>query len=149
MAKRVRIPKSTATNAYDLLGDIRRIILEEPRRYDQTWWRYIEGVPNSSGKAPSDYPACGTVCCVAGWVTALTSRRRVGEDQISPRAQSTLGLSEGQALDLFSSEATCSLAIQRGIAPPPPQTPEHAQLGALHIANFMAKYKAQLKAKAL
>ena len=61
----VRIPRSKATNAYDLLSEIQDLIRTEPKRYNQNIW--LRRVKRGEAKRP----ACGTVGCVAGWVVAL------------------------------------------------------------------------------
>ena len=56
------IPTSKAKTAHELLGEVRRIILAEPLRYDQTsTLMYVD-----PKEKPDRYPACGTVGCVAG-----------------------------------------------------------------------------------
>lgn len=111
--------KSKATNAYDVLSEVREIILDEPLRYNQV--TYL-----STGDGPG-FPKCGTVACVAGWTEVITG---------STMASDVLGLTDAQAGELFF----------YGAVKGKPQTPMHAKLGAAHIARFQKKYAKQLKA---
>lgn len=62
------LPKSSATNAYDLLTDVIRVVEEEHRRlYMGNWFSSEEELP-----AGMFLPACGTVACVGGWIVILT-----------------------------------------------------------------------------
>lgn len=62
-------PTSQATNAYDLLGDVIAAIRQEPRRLDMGQWLAEADFVTSAE------PACGTVGCIAGWLTILGTRR--------------------------------------------------------------------------
>lgn len=103
----------------------------------------------------SPAPACGTVGCVAGWVTALKSPvllanrplrnslhnwdgavRQHGYN-VHDFARHTLGLTTWQSGELFSGTAVTGT----------PGTPEYARQGADHIARFQAEHEEQLKAK--
>lgn len=69
----VPLPRSTATNAYDLLLDVIRVVEEEPRRLlmDIVSNKYSWCIPNDI-----ELPPCGTVGCVAGWCAILTGQER-------------------------------------------------------------------------
>jgi hypothetical protein len=67
------VPRSTATTAYGLLGDVIEAIRQEPARLDMSDWitHFHEksiAVPEEGG------PACGTVACIAGWAVILARR---------------------------------------------------------------------------
>lgn len=128
-------PKSRAKTAYGLLSEIRRLIVDEPKRYNQRTVVYF-------GATGDRAPACGTVGCVAGWIYALkrrgAKRNRDGEDVIE-FAEQTLGLDVGAMSRLVDGSA----------AGREPQTARHAKRGAAHIARFQKKYATQLKAKAV
>ena len=70
------VPRSKATNAYDLLNDVARAITEEPRRINMRWWTFFfqgEALNNWANQLhQEDLPACGTVGCIAGWCCFLT-----------------------------------------------------------------------------
>src|SRR5687768_12958898 len=99
------MPVSKAKTAYGLLGEVRQIILDEPKRYDQSCWlmndddifrfKYGDAVEEN-------IPACGTVGCVAGWVVAL-KRRRTGHIGID--AAEILGLTDMQRRSFFRPNA--------------------------------------------
>lgn len=97
------MPVSQATNAYELLDEIATLITEEPRRYNQTFWKL-----NPTKVREELLPACQTVCCVAGWVDELKSPQPVRSFNyfemlpVSDAARHILGLSQPQADELFS-----------------------------------------------
>ena len=148
VAKTKLIPKSKAKNAYDLLAEIRDLILEEPRRYNQRRWR----MPLREIEATRQ-PDCGTVCCVAGWVESLKFKKRSPLDgdwgfsdaPVFRRGVRVLGLTEGQGRELFDAHAADD--PDRLYQPDSVQTVAHARRGAAHIRRFQKKYAAQLKAK--
>lgn len=129
--------KSKAKTAYALLSEIRRLILAEPRRYNQNWW-LTRGRPTKRAKddAPRGIPSCGTVGCVAGWVYALKHRGDHVDEECF--AAKVLGLESdrGMAHALFAG----------GILTAPAQTLAHAKEGAAHIARFQKTYERRLKA---
>lgn len=136
--KRSAMPVSKATNAYELLAEIRQIILEEPKRYDQNMWLLTGAIGERA-------PACGTVGCVAGWAVALKADEVPAWYLVAEKAQEILGLGSEEAGELFSSEAA-STPRERCYGPRT-RNPAHARRGAAHIRRFMEKYKDQLKAK--
>lgn len=135
--KTTKTPTSKAANAYELLSEVRALILAEPRRYNQ--YRFISRGKSSrpSAHAPQGYPRCGTVGCVAGWVATLKHPHKFSYGQAEGIATDLLGLTVWTAARLFS-----PLAV-----PGDEQTAEHAEAGAKHIAEFQEKNRAQLLAK--
>lgn len=125
------IPKSRAKTAYGLLSEVRRLILAEPKRYDQA--TYIAREPTWYLK---ELPACGTIGCVAGWVATLKHGKPFTYAQTPTIAASILGLGHEWA-DLFTPSAALGKA----------QSPQHARSGAALIRRFQKKYAKQLKAK--
>lgn len=135
MSKKTLIPKSKAKNAYQLLAEVRALILAEPKRYNQEEWiRRVNPM-----ERPEIFPSCGTICCVGGWVETLRP---------SAAAETTLGLSHGQEVELFSGEALFRLR-SRASEFPATGTQAYAKLGARHITAFMKANAVQLKAKRL
>lgn len=137
------IPRSKAKTAYGLLSEVARLILEEPKCYNQRTWVCLvtDGFPS-----PAEFPACGTIGCVAGWVTTLkipdkvaaTTRYGGGRSKlVMYQAQDILGLDSLQNEELFDGDAA------RG----EPCTRQYARSGASHIRRFQRKYRAQLLAK--
>lgn len=137
------MPQSIATNAYELLAEVKALILEEPKRYCQETYLVRLGM-----RSDLILPACGTVACVAGWVATLkgdtTSERRVSES-----ATEILGLDQLDSVELFHGSAIKLLADRHGIEALEFQTNEYAELGAEHIQRFMDAREEQLKAKAV
>lgn len=172
------IPKSAATNAYELLEEIERLIGEEPRRYDQTMWKV-----NPAHVKHAIVPACETICCIAGWVETLKSPTPIAPKDVTygdwlmgkfgnvaEFARQTLGLSTLQAKELFDASAAggrsdkwelveedADLDVdgfpERNVEDDGDVTPEslreHAIRGIAHIRAFREKYADQLKAKAV
>jgi hypothetical protein len=138
------LPKSRAKTAYGLLSEIRRIILQDPRRYDQeTTLRRIEA---RSLWYYDDAPPCGTVGCVAGWTVALKPKDAVqavdppGWSPVLRQAKAILGLTTGEAYVLFSGDAA-------GVRDPSAAgRRRHARAGAAHIARFQKAHAKHLKA---
>lgn len=139
MAKNA-MPKSKAKTAYGLLSEIRKLILEEPKRYDQvSWLRTGRDVKAVYGDGA---PSCGTVGCVAGWVVALKGGKN-DRVNVMGGARRILGIDgsywNGQVGELFRGgkvPARDAVGVMR-----------HAKLGAAHIARFQKKYATELKAK--
>lgn len=130
------IPKSKAKTAYGLLSEIRKIILEEPKRYDQWGWlrrgKSLRGDPFE--------PACGTVGCVGGWITVL-------KDAKSDDAIQILGVGIEAAWELFDADAAGKRMCGDGFEYSEASICAHAKRGARHIERFQKKYAKQLKAK--
>jgi hypothetical protein len=135
------MPVSKAKTAYGLLSEIRKLILEEPKRYDQSSWLLNDedmfGFKYGSEAAVA-VPACGTIGCVAGWVTVL-KRRKPRNFLIAIEAADILGLTLTQRTSLFSPKAC---GDREKIGPD-----RHADRGAAHIARFQKRHAKQLKAK--
>lgn len=137
----MELPKSTATNAYELLDEVKALILAEPRRYNQrTWVALGKHGPDYNG-APMGFPACGTVCCIAGWIVMLKHGLDFYALETPDIACDILGVDEDAAMRLFSADGF----IVDGF----PQTLAHAESGAAHITYFQHAHAAQLKAKAV
>jgi hypothetical protein len=59
------IPTSKATNAYDLLSDVRALILAEPKRLHMNYWKLVADSESvSAAQVPKGFPECGTVACI-------------------------------------------------------------------------------------
>lgn len=75
-----------------------------PIGYNQKKWRSTDAkVADMSGQG------CGTVCCVAGWTTALYAPRLKTGEQIALAARKILGLREAETTLLFSGNVMGSL----------------------------------------
>lgn len=133
------MPVSKAKTAYQLLDDVADLILEEPLRYDQRYWRLTA----SAWKMPD----CGTVCCIGGWVDQLKADGQAENVEdftvargVGASARNILGLTAAQARELFNPDAA-------GDEPVEGQSVEHGFNGVRHIRKFQKKYAKQLKAK--
>lgn len=133
------LPKSRAKTAYGLLSEIAALIVEEPKRYNQHDTLDIRGRKQGLSLGYAEYPNCGTVGCVAGWVAALISPR-------PSRVQDVLGYA-GRVLGLSVRQQDC--LVSANAAGPERQTVAHAQRGVEHIRRFQKRYRAQLLAKKL
>ena len=92
-----------------LLKRIIKHIAEEPLRYIQDTW--VE--QRTKAIWSEEAPACETVGCIAGWAVFLSTpkknwlslirkQERVDSDYIRTKARKLLGLTEGEAMVLFS-----------------------------------------------
>ncbi len=153
-------PRSKAKNAYDLLDDVCKVILEEPKRYDQGDWIVSiasdYSTPAAAVKCQTPYPipACGTIGCVAGW-TALLARPTIAvhvdrlDAQVMGDAVRILGINRGQATRLFDGGAVRNQWRQdfgNNKKFPMTGTMGYAKLGVAHIREFMKDYADQLRA---
>lgn len=129
-----------ATTAYELLTDVCAVITEEPKRYYQGVWGTRK--PERRGLTP---PACGTVCCVAGWVQTLVQPKQGYGISTAGRAKRILGIDDAQADVLFDGAALHDFT--RDLDLPKPGSRAYARLGVRHIRKFQAEYATQLKAK--
>lgn len=129
------MPVSKAKTAYGLLSEIRKLILEEPKRYNQNYDLVTEGAFLGS----EVMPACKTIGCVAGWCCALKVGREVDSLLVPTTARAILGVDGDAFMELYRHDA---VPCQREIG-----FERHARLGAAHIAKFQKKYAKQLKAK--
>lgn len=81
------IPHSHASNSYELLEDVCRVIVEEPKRFFWgAWFKDLDGdyVREYGPKTWQDRnfkPACGTVACVSGWISLITEPTLKGFDE--------------------------------------------------------------------
>ncbi len=158
----VRTPRSKATNSYDLLDDVSAAILAEPARANMYTWlattregilgRFdvIDGSGVTKGVRAPRVPACGTVGCIAGWVTALQRGKSKAKRLIAAHMRSDGGFSSdahgllnptgnqpmrGDIFDLFSAIGFSSR----------PGTLKHAKEIVAKIRAFQLKYCATLK----
>ena len=149
--QRALLPKARGKTAYGLLGDVIKAIREEPRRYDQ--WQLLSTYQPTTTKADPLLPECGTVGCVAGWVTVLQGGRLTWRTNIWEQAQKILGLTPEQANELFDDRAagdrdenwwedphyednSTKVTLRSFKA--------HATRGIRHIERFRKQYKSQL-----
>lgn len=149
-----KLPKSDATNAFDLCMDAARAIREEPLRYNQEVWLEQEAnfIAYVLDGVSDRLPACGTMACRAGWLTVLT--RRMGADVRGAAREllgdvwntdrpyqfttDVLGLFSGEALERWNEEGDKLLRPAIG-------TPEYAELGAAGLEEFAKKWEEWLK----
>ncbi len=130
------MPTSKAKTAYGLLSEICKLITEEPKRYAQMIW--IARKSNEHESCGMNFPPCGTVGCVAGWVATLKGPQQFEGSAVSTIASRVLGLrSDEQNRELFDAKAVNGRI----------QTTEYAAEGVKHIRRFQQKYASQLKAK--
>jgi len=145
------VPKSDATNVYDLLMDVATAIEQEPRRYNQEQWLLrVEPGADETGRAK--YPACGTIACRAGWIVQLAREQSWYPGAINMQARDILGLELDHIGDkdrdtewwfyddivvLFNGDALAGKGLTIG-------TPEYAKAGAEGVRQFAEKWKERL-----
>ena len=135
------IRRSKATNAYDLLDDVCKVIAEEPKRYDQNRWG-VTGWRARRIYPAEELPACGTVGCRAGWIVALTDGRQgldraVRRFDVRDTAIRILGVKPSDVRRLFDASSVRNELCQG--------TPEYAAAGVRGLRRFMRKHRARLK----
>jgi len=148
MEKQKRQFVTKAHNAYDLLKEVRTLILEEPRRYNQNeWMSNIADIPDGYTHkgvilSRETRPACNTVGCRAGWVNELAhpNPRSYSTYETGDEAAKILGITTKQAEHLFAPFDDDDRDSAWG-------TVENAKKGARGITVFMAHHKKQLQAK--
>lgn len=67
------VPRSNAATLYQLFDDIVEVIEAEPLRMDMGNWIRIDTNPHDVFER--NFPVCGTVGCIAGWMVILTRKR--------------------------------------------------------------------------
>lgn len=136
--KKNALPTSKAKTAYELLSEIAKLALEEPKRIamDCVVFRG-RGLEKTRFKRPT----CGTVGCIAGWALTLRGRVPVNHDNEVEtfEAHDILGITNAQGFELFYPDFLGERS----------QTKKHAEKVAKHIAAFQEKYAEQLEAKML
>ena len=81
MTPTTTLPPFTGETFDDLLADVEQRIREEPARLDmRTWVSAIDGVIHQDLVIPRAMPACGTVCCVGGWMALRSGRINTFDD---------------------------------------------------------------------
>jgi len=130
--------RTEAKNAYDLLREVRSLILANPQRYNQHDTLSFGKEGDTYWGDETKYPSCGTIGCRAGWVAALVAPRPNRLQNVMKYAQKVLGLTEEQADTFFDSYAAGRGSIC---------TLEHARIGAKGITAFIRKNRNQLLAK--
>ena len=167
MGARLIVPRSTATNAYDLLMDVAAVIEEEPRRYNQEDWLVrVEPSEVYEGKVESG-PSCGTVGCRAGWIVELAGAWDKDADKdpivtwfgggVAGAARRILGVNWGRSPgEEYAREMQFDMAITRlfdGAALSGRDlrigTPEYAAAGAAGVREFAETWKERLLATAV
>lgn len=142
------LPISRATNAFDLLEELKAVIREEPQRLYMGWWiAKKHGVMTSTpdwilrtNKRDMGHlqPACGTVACAAGWIVLLRDEKAQGSDTewaaLRQFPESTFRTFE----HLFNRSPNAEVG-----------TPEAAEFVADRIALIQRFYEHDLKAFAL
>lgn len=150
-----KVPKSKATNAYELLDEIQALILEEPKRVWMDDW-VIKGKHKiettlAYSNAEVTAPACNTVGCIAGWMVSLRHPRQF-PSEYAEAALMLLGTSINYEAD--DELAYNALNLFYGQPPYPfPTAPygtkAYARAVVNNIKRFKRKWKTRLKATPL
>lgn len=104
MAKKLTpLPVSKARNAYELMQEVNRTILEEPKRlYMGSWvtaFKETRIETRLSDRMKFCTPSCGTVGCYAGWVTLL----KLNQNLYSMAEEEALVLLTGERYPVYDS----------------------------------------------
>lgn len=105
------LPRTRATTAWALMKAVNRAILKEPRRLDMGGWisAFRDKAAARAAIDTNQAPACGTVCCYAGWVKVIATGTNAG-DRSETFALRTLSGS------LFDSESNYNERLSRELA---------------------------------
>lgn len=152
-----RITSETIT-VQALLTEIRRLILEEPKRLSMSAWvSMFQGeTVNAYGasKLKAGLPACGTVACLAGWGAVLLRpddapaatldryAELVFEDLLGYGSGSGRGVGELFSPDVIDLDDTSWFEHDEDDEPilPPSGTLEHAEAVARRIDTYIAQH---------
>lgn len=96
------LPRSTATNGYELLDDVVQCILEEPKRFYMPNWiiRGYRMTDLSEFRNRERRPTCGTAACIGGWITLLALGPMINENTLDVSSVAlTLALGASPNLD--------------------------------------------------
>lgn len=151
------VPRSDATNAYDLLIDVARVIREEPLRYDQgSWLTFGKYVASGEQYDNPRGPECGTVGCRAGWICVLADGiMEARTAAIYDRARKVLGaigydkMEKDEDGHPTGEEYSFSTDLEKlfhggAIADWDVFTPEYAEAGARGVEEFAEKWEERL-----
>lgn len=114
-----------------ILKHVIALIKAEPKRYDQS--TYMETPKMHCARGTEHFPACGTICCVAGWVNIVAGKSDRTYGHQEGLAKGALGLTESEAYELFDG----SPPAVRSRAESTPR--QHAADGIKHIKRFVLK----------
>ena len=128
-----KLPTPIAShNPVVILRHVIKAIEAEPKRYDQMTFLDRRGLEDRDFPRPDeDYPACGTICCVAGWVAILKGQPKLPYGEQEYFAADVLGLDAPEALQLFAADAV-PRRDRIGVT-------RHAKAGIAHIRRFALK----------
>src|SRR5678815_3817725 len=141
---RAAVPKSTAKNAYELFEDVCKVILEEPKRYNQSTW--VEQLRvHADVDRKEEFAACGTMACIAGWMAILKRGRTVFRNnvEIADKAHRLVNPSYDAPFEVVRG---LDDLFNGGLIDPDidPGTKRYAQAGVREIKRFMKKHRKYL-----
>lgn len=154
------IPHSRARNSYNLLKDVQKAILTEPRRVYMDTWNGLPNVFDNDGEPFGafslcqfvDFPECGTVGCISGWMNLLSASKLETLKTGFQGMRHTAGVLLPPSID----KETNKLCFGRedGDYPFPPSstnqgTLAYAQHVVENIQRFLDKHEEVLKAHRL
>ena len=122
-------------SSYALLDQVKKLILEEPKRICMAFELSQEG-DGKEQDLPEGYPRCGTVGCVGGWCGYLLGEKK---DISLGNVGRYMNLIDDQSNELFFPAGWLSDRTDA-------QTPTYARKVAAHVSHFQKKYERQLKA---
>lgn len=133
IALTAKLPKPIKSkNPVVILRHVIKAIKEDPKRYDQS--TYLNEKDTDGDYRPKNYfSQCGTVCCVAGWVNVIAGKNHRNYARQPITAQRVLGLSDEEAMRLFSGSPPEVRRRDQFTAR------QHAADGIKHIKRFVLK----------
>lgn len=140
------VPFSTATNAYDFINDSIKVIQDEPLRLDMKDWK--QGPESIKWlKEINQAPACGTVCCWAGW-NATLARKGMRQPWHFGDISSNILLGPYKYIDRDWAASCDELeSIYTMLTTGSPGTKKYVAKVVKRIMAFQSRHKARLKAQ--
>ena len=129
MTATASIPYVSSGDRAEILRAVIKVIENEPLRYSQHTYR---ATPDDKDHVPiATWPTCRTVCCIAGWICAVTHPEGIAgippRYEISDRAKEAIGMVNSEGL--FAASALDAYELRQG-------TPEYAAAGVKFIKAF-------------
>ena len=128
----MKYPTTKSEDPVTILRTVAKAILEEPKRYNQESWHLTKKGCPLWAQPQLGFPLCGTISCVAGWTCLVTGKKLSSIHDIANEAESILGLTESEAVDLFDGDALRGIPHSIG-------TEAYAKAGVAHIRRYVKK----------
>jgi hypothetical protein len=122
-----------------LLREVAKHVVGDPKRLvmDIYLWREKDVPDNRFPAWKPQFPECGTIGCIAGWVVTLSRKIKVPYQQVRKQAGFLLRVNSEQACNLFFPSCWPE-KFSRQLLKHNPQTKRYAEITAKRIEHFIA-----------